>query len=95
MSLRVLHIVSPRFGHNFSGRSRYEMSLMRRWKVQGISLSDWGTDYDIFANSRPRSNGEVRDEESGLWQKSLRLRRPQRALWALRLLTQLSVRRNE
>ena len=87
-TLRVIHVVTPDFGHNFSGHYLYVSSLLRRWKVEGISLSSLGSGWE-GSNTKCLDSGEHGAFSEHSWMSSRTSGRFSRMMWSLRLLINL------
>ena len=94
MNLRVIHVVTPDFGHNFSGHYLYVSSLLRRWKVEGISLSSLGSGRE-GSNTKWLDSGEHGAFSERFGMSSRTSGRFSRMMWSLRLLVNLVRTQNE
>ncbi len=88
MTLRIINVVTPTFGQDFSGQARFVFSLLHCWNIEGISLGLFGTDLPPILQNK--GSFEENGENSAVsWSTSPSFRWNERALWTLRLLATL------
>jgi len=82
--IKVVYIITPNFGENFSGQTHFIFSLLSGWKDDKISLNLWGTKtIPTNINSGERS---YKLRNRSIWKLAKRLNRWDRIKWSLKIL---------
>jgi len=85
MTTKILFIVSPQFGHIFSGHYQYVLSILDRWKNPDITFDLWGSNYDwkSYLYQKHKQQGP---EQKILWKNTGNFGKFRRLIWTFRLI---------